>query len=554
MLARTSRSLVLATLFALAPPLLHADAVLKPVPTPDLSKLPDATAAQLLDARAQFDKYRQTEVGDALVETYALIASIYARNGFYDSAAVALEDAAILAPKDGRWVYAQGILARAQKRNAVAQNYFDLALGLDREYLPIRIAVARGKLDNGDFEGARKLLAEYVAQHADQAMPYALLGEIALRQKRYAEAIEQTRRALALEPNATRLYAALADAQTGAGDAKAAAASRAKAGNVELVLADPLGEGLLGQVPAGTAAATTNRQPTDADMAALAFAARQYDVARQQLDKALKQDPKNATLLALYARVEAVAGNLAAAKSRAAAAIAADPNNALAHLSQGVALEMASDDGGAQRAYEQAIRVDAKLAEPHLRLGSLLMRTSRADEAVVQFRALVQLDVTSQESWMRLVAANVVAGKCAAALRDVNDVLAKDASNAFLLQVFVRLASTCPAATAEQRLGALEYGGKLYRENPTAAVDEAYALALAANGKWDDAVTTQQAAMFILVRNGQNASLPAYREFLKQFQAHKVPGFPWTATAWMFHPARMAPDPKSAPEAAAPKK
>lgn len=553
MLARTPRSLVLAALFALAPPLLHADVVLKPVPTPDLGKLPDATAAQLRDARAQFDKYRQTEVGDALVETYALIASIYARNGFYDSAAVALEDAALLAPKDGRWVYAQGILARAQKRNAVAQNYFDLALGLDREYLPIRIAVARGKLDNGDLEGARKLLAEYVVQHTDQAVPYALLGEIALRQKRYAEAIEQTRRALALEPNATRLYATLADAQAGVGDAKSAAASRAKAGNAEPALADPLGQGLLGQAPTAAAAAT-DRQPTDADMAALAFAARQYDVARQQLDKALKQDPKNATLLALYARVDAAAGNLGAAKSRAAAAIAADSNNALAHLSQGVALEMASDDGGAQRAYEQAIRVDAKLAEPHLRLGSLLMRTGRASEAVAQFRALVQLDVANQESWMRLVAADVAAGKCAAALRDVSDVLAKDANNAFLLQVFVRVASTCPAASAAQRLGALEYGGKLYKENPTAAVDEAYALALAANGKWDDAVSIQQAAMFILVRNGQKASLPAYREFLKQFQAHQVPGFPWTATAWMFHPARMVPDPKSAPEAATPKK
>lgn len=543
---------VLAAAFVFAAPITHADAVVKSIPTPDLSKLPPARAQALKDSRTEFDKIKPTLVGNPLAEAYALIGSAYARDGFLEAAAIALDDAALLEPKDGRWVYAQGIIARAQKREAVAQNYFELAFGLDKEYLPIRIAIARSKFNNGDLDGARALLSDYVAKHTDQAAPYALLGEIALRQKRYAEAVEQTQRALALDPNATRLYATLADAQTGAGDAKAAAGSRAKVGNVEPVLADPLGEGLLGEAPATAAAA--KQPPGDADMAVLALAARQYDVARQQLDKALKQDPKNATLLALYARVEAAAGNLPAAKSRAAAAIAADPANPLAHLSQGVALEMAADDSGAQRAYEQAIRADAKLAEPHLRLGTLLMRTSRNDEAAAQFRILVQLNVGDRDAWSRLVAAYVVAGKCAAALRDVNDVLAKDSNNPFLLQVFVRLASTCPAATADQKRGALQYGEKMYRESPTAPVDEAYALALAANGKWDDAVATQRAAMFILVRNGMKSSLPAYREFLQMFQARKVPLFPWTATAWMFHPARPAPDPKPTAQAATPKK
>lgn len=541
---------VLAAAFVFVAPLVHADAEIKTIPTPDVSKLPPARAQVLKETRADFDKIRPTLVGNPLAEAYALMGSAYARDGFYDAAAIALDDAALLEPKDGRWVYAQGIIARAQKREAVAQNYFELAFGLDKEYLPIRITIARSKFNNGDFDSARALLNEYVAKHTDQAAPYALLGEIALRQKRYAEAVEQTQRALALDPKATRLYANLADAQAGAGDAKAATASRAKAGNVAPALADPLGDGLLGETPATAARPATG----NADMAVLALASHQYDVARQKLDLALKQDPKNAPLLALYARVEAAAGNLGAAKSRAAAAIAVDPSNGLAQLSQGVAMEMAADDSGAQHAYEQAVRVDAKLAEARLRLGSLLMRTGRSDEAATQFRALVQLNAADNESWSRLVAAYVVAGKCAAGLRDVNDVLAKDSKNPFLLQVFVRLASTCPAATADQKRGALEIGAKLYRQTPTAAVDEAYALALAANGKWDDAVATQRAAMFILVRNGMKTGLPPYREFLEMFQAHKVPLFPWTATAWMFHPKRLTPDPKPAPQAAPPKK
>jgi tetratricopeptide (TPR) repeat protein len=531
--------------FAAAPALLFAEALVKPVPTPDLSKLPAARAVDLRQTRDSFEKAKANLVGDPLAEAYALLGAAYARNGFMEAAAIAFDDATSLAPNDGRWVYSQGVLARAQKQNAVAQNYFELALQLNHDYAPILVTVARTKLDNGDLEGARKLLADYVAQHTDQAVPYAMLGEIALRQKRYAEAVEQTQRALSLDPKATRLYVTLADAQTAAGNAKAAADARAKAGNVAPTLADPLGDGLLGTV---SAAAPTPADPVSAHVsdAASLLALRQYDPARHELDAALKLSPNDPTLLALYARVEAAAGNLPAAKARAASAIAAGKDSALAHLSQGVALEMGNDDADAQRAYEEAVRLDPKLAEAHALLGSLLMRIGRNEDAITQYRAMVQQDLRNPEAWMQLIAADAVAGRCAAALRDVSDVLAKDAGNKFVLQLFVRLASTCPAASADQRRGALEYGRKLYAEAESAQAGEAYALALAANGKWDDAVKIQQAAMFVLVRNGLKGALTPYREVLKQLQAHKLPDLPWPATAAIFHPIRLAPDPKTA--------
>ena len=545
-------AVALAAIFLLAAPRVQADAVLTPLPTPDLSHLPVARAGDVREARAQFDKIRPTLAGDALAEAYALIAGVYASNSLYDAASVALQDAARLAPKDGRWVYAQGILARTQKQNAVAQNYFDLAFTLNHEYLPMRVAVAQSRLDNGDLDGARTLLSDYVAVHKDQAVPYAMLGEIALRQKRYAEAVEQTQRALALDPQANRLYATLADAQSGAGNAAAAAAARARAGTVAPNLADPLGAGLLGNTPpavvGGASAAPADPAAQHVDDAASFLLMRQYDSARKELDAALKLHPNDSTMLALYARIETAAGNLSAAKSRAASAVAADPNSALAHLSQGIAFEVANNDADARRAYEQAVRIDPKLGEARRVLGSLLMRTGSNSDAIVQYRALVQLDLGNVEAWMHLVAANVVAGRCADALRDVSDVLAKDAGNQFVLQLFVRLASTCPAASADERRGALEYGARLYAQNPSAPISEAYALALAANGRWDDAIKTQQAGMFVLVRNGLKGALTGYREVLQQLKAHQRPNLPWPASAAVFHPLRLAAD--AAPAAA----
>ena len=274
-----------------------------------------------------------------------------------------------------------------------------------------------------------------------------------------------------------------------------------------------------------------------------ALAARKYDAARSSLDRALKRAPKDATVLAMYARVESAAGNLAAAQARAAAAVSVDAKNPLAHFSQGMVLEMRGDVAGAQAAYGEAIRLDPGSTSPRFALGSLLLRTGRNEAAAAQFRAITTLDPASASAWMRLVAAQVMDGHCPAALKDVNAGLAKDAHNAYLMQLFVRLASTCGNASAAEQRMAFDYAGKLYTNGgESASVGEAYALALAANGKWDDAVKTQQGAMFLVLRSAGAAALGPYREFLEQFQAHKLPQRPWPASAEVFHPQAPAPD------------
>lgn len=532
-------SVLLATLVCAASA--HAEALLKPLDVPNVSKLPPDKAADVNKGYQEFQKMKPGLVGQPLIEAYTLLAALYVQNGLYDEAGVALEDAALLAPKDGRWVYLQGILAKLQKQDAVAQNYFDLAFSLDKEYLPIRLAVVTGRIANGRLDEARDVLADYTVKHPDEAAPLAMLGDIALRQKHYAVAIDRLQRALKAQPQANKLYAQLAQAYDGMGDTKAASDARAKAGDVTPSLADPLAQGFVGRAPAATAKADPIQKLVSETL--LFLEARQYDAARAHLDTALKSRPGDSTLLALYARVEAAAGNLAKASERANAAVKADPRNALAYLSQGRVLEMQADDDGARRAYQRATELDGKLADARLSLGRLLLRTGAVADAIPQLRALVQADPANPEAWTSLIAADVVAGRCINALKDVRDVLALDQKNAFLTQMFVRLASTCPAASAEERKGALEFAVKLYREGAAAPVGEALALALAANGRWDDAVETQRGAMFMLVRNGQKHAVPAYQEVLQQLQAHKLPDRPWVASAAVYKPTRPAPDP-----------
>lgn len=552
MLIRQLSRIVLAAGLALALPDLHAEALLKPVPMPDLSKLPAQKAESLRKERAEFDRVRATLAGDTLAEAYALLATVYSRNELYAAAAVAIEDATLLAPKDGRWRYLQGIIALGDKNAIGAKSSFEHAFALDQNYLPIRTALANQKVTGGDLDGARKLLEEYTAQKQDQAVPYAMLGDIALRQKRYADAVDQLNRALKIAPDANRLYAQLADAYAGAGDAKAAASARGKAGDNTPVLYDPLGGGLFGR--AATQEPPPPQKPADPKVQALGEALafvgeRQYASARVSLDKALKLAPNDVTTLAMYARVEAMSGNLQAAQSRASAAIAADNKNAIAHFSQGAVYEVGGNDPAAQRAYEEAIRLDPKLIGARLSLGNLLLRAGRHDDAIAQYRALVESNSGAGDGWARLVAAQVAAGRCSAALKDINGALAKNPKAAFLLQLFVRLASTCPAASADEKRMALDYAGKLYLGSSSPDIGEAYALALGANGKWDDAVKTQQGAMFVVLRNGGQGELALYRETLQLLQAKKLPDRPWPANAEIYRPARLEADRAATPAA-----
>jgi len=519
------------------------------VPSPDLSKLPADRAAELRSQRENFEKSKSALIGDPLAETYALLGAAYARNGFHDAADVALANAVAIAPKNGRWLYMRGVLAATRNQNDAARQDFDRAFALDPTYLPIRMAVASSRIASNDLDGARKLLEPFAARK--QAVPIAVLGDIAMKQKRYADAVTLFKRAAALAPEATRLNAQLADAYAAAGDAKSAAEARAKAGNVAPSLYDPVGQRVLDGNAAAPATAKRAESPKDQaiDAALAQIDSRQYDAARKSLDAALQKYPNDSMLLTLYGRLEAVTGHLPMAQTRLGMALRADPKNVMAYVWQGFAAEIGNDDAAAEKAYKQAIEVAPKFDNAHIALATLYTRGKRYDDAIAQYQTLLKANPKDGEAWTRLVAVNAISGRCADSLKSLNEALRGAPNEGFLLQLFVRTASTCPAASAQEKRMALDYGLKLYRATNVPPISEAYALALAANGKWDDAVKTQEGVMFMALRNGGQAALAPYKEFLELFRAHKMPPLPWSSQAALFNPARPQAD--TAPPAAA---
>lgn len=513
---------------------LAAEALVKPLPQPDTSKLSADEAKRLSEARAEFDKVRVDLVGDDLATAYAQVGADYLRAGFDEVAAVAFYDASQLAPKDGRWMYMRGVVARGQKRNADARAAFEAALALDKNYLPIRYRLADTLLDLGDIDGARKVLQAAQKDLPGRAAPWAMLGRLELKQKRYAQAVANLEQALKLEPQANALYRDLADAYTGVGNAESAAAARAKAGDAQPSIDDPLVAGLYARTPPLTG--------TPLDQARQLLTQRSYVAARAKLDEALQADPDDIEALALAARLDALMSKPAQAQEEVARALRLKPDSVAGNLSQGMVYEFAGNEAKAHVYYQRVVEADPRQPDARLLLGNLLMRRGEYARAAEQYRQLVLIN-PSAEADARHAAALVASGRCADALKLVNGALGKRPQDGDLLQLFVRLASTCPAASEQERSMALDYAQVLYKELPDAADSTALALALAAQGKFEDAQKSQAEAIFDAVRRNDPARAEMYRETMRQFAAGQMPDRPWPSQHPYFKPQVLTPLP-----------
>lgn len=526
---------------ACVPFIASAEALVKPLPNPDVSRLPPEQAKELSANRAAFDKAAPTVVGPPLAQAYADIGVVYARAGFKDVAAVAFYDAAQVSPQDARWLYLRGLIARDMKRDADARADFEAALALDQVYLPIRYRLADTLVDLGDFDAARKLLEATVREHPDQSVPYAMLGQLSLRQKRYTDAVENLLAALKIEPQANQLYQPLAEAYQAIGNAQGAKDAEAKAGKTSPQLADPLGLALsIRTTPAGT----------PLQQAQQLAAAGKLPAARARLVEILREHPEDVEALALQARFAAAMGDRTAAEAAVDKALKLAPDNAAALLARAMVHEYGGKQDDAYAYYQRAVRADPKLPLARTLLGNAEMRRARYAQAAEQFRQLTVLEPDNARAYARLVAAEVAQGQCARALSDIGAAQVRNSRNGDLMQIFVRLASTCPAARSEERDMALDYAQTLYDQQPDGADASALALSLAAHGKFKEAQQYQAEAIFEAVRAGDKALADLYRSTQASFVAAKVPDRPWPAEHPYFKPPLLTDVARSAAPAA----
>ncbi|MFN7552619.1 MAG: hypothetical protein ACK5SH_13770, partial [Pseudomonadota bacterium] len=207
----------------------------------------------------------------------------------------------------------------------------------------------------------------------------------------------------------------------------------------------------------------------------------------------------------------------------------------------GMVLEMQGREPLARAQYEAAVRADLELPAARLALGNTLMRARQWVQAAEQYRQLAALEAGSGNADGRLAAALARAGRCTDALKEVGATLARRPRDGGLLQTFVRLAATCPAATADDKRRAADYGEALYRQRPDEGNTEALALAMAALGRMDEAVDYQAQAIFEALKRKDADAVARLREVLEQIRGGRPPTLPWSESHPLSTPPRLAP-------------
>ncbi|MEO7916957.1 MAG: tetratricopeptide repeat protein, partial [Dokdonella sp.] len=160
----------------------HAADAVKALPTANLSGIDKENADEIRRYVERFNTRKATLSGSELAEAYVDVGAVHARVGKFDVAEVAFANAAAIAPQDGRWPYLQGLVALARGQEPAALTFFERSFKLNSGYVPGRMAFANALIRVNQLDRARAILDEFVAKEQTYPMPYAVLGDIAVRQ------------------------------------------------------------------------------------------------------------------------------------------------------------------------------------------------------------------------------------------------------------------------------------------------------------------------------------------------------------------------------------
>lgn len=512
-------SLALASFAALAQP------PPPPLPQPALTALPATQQAALRELRGEFDRNIGGLRGEQRAIAYLQIGALYLRSGLTEAANIALDHAVAAQPSDPRFVYLRGVAAMWQKQASGAAAAFARTITLDPNYLPAHYHLAEIQISTNDLVGARATLEKLLAKRRDLAPALAMMGEIALREERYADSVARFTEALTLEPQADALYARLAEAHAGLGDEAAAAEAQAKAGSVLPRIADPLALELNGPGARSAPAASPAAAASNAGL-------------RSSLEQKVSASPRDLPSRLALVEYLALAGDLEAARGHARTAEAQAPGNADVLLAQAIVAEASGDDAGSRTLLQRAVAANPKHTGARLRYADALLRARQVDGAYTAYLAAAG-PAGDAQALASAVAAASLANRCADVLPVLRQTASRRPNDGRLAQIEVRAISSCPLATAAQKTQALSVAQALYRQNPDGELAEALAMALAANGRGADAVGYEAEAIFDATKRGDTPSLAGRRQWVKQFEGKQAVSRPWPAGNLLFAPPAL---------------
>jgi tetratricopeptide (TPR) repeat protein len=218
-------------------------ATLRPVPLAPLDDLEAAVVVQIREAQEKARRALSSATSSRdLADIYGTLAQLYHAYEFFEPAEAAYANAAHLAAGDARWSHLLGYLYTQTGRFEEAAAAFETARRIRPDDQALDVYLGEVHLSVNRLRDARE---EF--ERAAVRFPAAArrgLGEVALRERRYSEAVDHFRAVLERAPQATAVHYSLAMAYRGLGRLADAQSELQQRGAGEVRPADPLIENL----------------------------------------------------------------------------------------------------------------------------------------------------------------------------------------------------------------------------------------------------------------------------------------------------------------------
>lgn len=428
---------------------------LEEVPVPAAEAPSEEARERLAAARRGFDERLATPgippIGKG--RAYGQLGLVYHAYDFDEAAAAAYRNAAKLDPKNYRWPYLLGVLARRADDLAAAREGFERAAEL----------------------------------RPDDAATLVALGELELEAGRPELAAERFAAALELSPDEPALHALLATAYQAAGDGERAAEHRELAGDAPPRPTDPLLARVAGQ-RWGTEVIRARRALDGGDPAAAAELAQ----------AALPAAPDDANLHLVLATALAKLGREEEAVRHFEEILrtADDPAaRKTAHVNLAVKLRAEERIAEAAEQFRGAVAADPDDKQVILALALMLQKLGRYDEAAGYCRRAVEIDPTMAPAQFGLARNLALAGRWAETRQALEAVQSSLRDNPVFVNRLARVLAAAPDGEVRDGARALELAERSYQRGDNAEAAETLAMALAELGRFDEAIRYQEQAI-----------------------------------------------------------
>lgn len=511
-----------AAIVALAPVgELRAAAADSPVPIamPDLDALDPGARAIIGPAIERFERSRKGAQGVELGQAYGRLGVVFQAWQQGDAALAAYSQAMRLDPADAHWPYYVAVLHERNANYDEALRYYREAYRLDQGYPNTMLRIGETLSALGQRQEAQQAFEQVLEQQPALAAPaMAGLGTLAMQAEDFRQAIDLFERALVLQPEALQLHQRIAQAYLQLGDSNKA------------------GEHIRDRGERGTIANDTWIEIMAAHQYDSAYYVQQGIQAAQQtrMDRALQFfllalaiDPQDVDAIAHMAVSLGFGERRDETIKLIDQALALDPQHGLANSLKGALLAEAGDHEAAQAYYFRAVSAEAGNVEYRQQFANGLMRLGDYDAAVRQYAEASSMRPDRLDLRYAHAVSLTMAGRCGAAISVIDDAVNINAKVALILNARARIFATCPAASEAQRAIALEDSIRLYDERPDADHSETVAMAMAANGRFDEAMEFQGQAIFEAIKAGDMDSQESLRANMQRYEAMLSADKPW---------------------------